>query len=253
MAVNPKINDWSGKRVWLVGASSGIGAALAQSLAQRGARVALSARNAEKLAALRIRDALLAPCDATDTIALSRAHRTVLESFLHIDLIIYLAGDYEPMCADNFKLDQAEKMVEINFIGAMRLSSIVLPCLSAGDGIAFAASVAGYRGLPKALAYGPGKAALIHFAETLYFDLNPKNIGVWLINPGFVATQLTAKNNFAMPSIMSANQAAEAIVQGFSTGKFEIHFPKRFTRIMQSLSFLPYGLYFRLVRRITGA
>jgi short-subunit dehydrogenase len=134
----------------------------------------------------------------------------------------------------------------------MRLAATVLPDLQAGGGIAFVASVAGYRGLPKALAYGPGKAALIHFAECLHLDLAPQGIGVWLINPGFVATRLTARNDFAMPALLSPEQAALATVDGLKAGKFEIHYPKRFTRVMKLLALLPYGLYFPLVRRMTG-
>jgi short-subunit dehydrogenase len=106
--------------------------------------------------------------------------------------------------------------------------------------------------LPKALAYGPGKAALIHFAECLHLDLAPKGIGVWVINPGFVATRLTAKNDFTMPSLLSPEQAAEAIIDGFGRGAFEIHFPKRFTCVLKLLSKLPYAAYFPLIRRITG-
>ncbi len=249
---NPKIADWAGKRIWLMGASSGIGAALARELAQRGARVALSARNLEKLQALGIQGALLLPCDATDTASLASTRSRLLATWRGIDLVIYLAGDYVPMRAGDFDLGAAEQVVAINFNGAMRLAATVLPDLQAGGGIAFVASVAGYRGLPKALAYGPGKAALIHFAECLFLDLAPRGIGVWLINPGFVATRLTAKNDFAMPALLSPEQAALATVDGLKAGKFEIHYPKRFTRVMKLLALLPYGLYFPLVRRMTG-
>jgi short-subunit dehydrogenase len=114
------------------------------------------------------------------------------------------------------------------------------------------ASVAGYRGLPKALAYGPGKAALIHFAECLHLDLAPKGIGVWVINPGFVATQLTAKNDFAMPALLTPPVAALAMVEGFATGRFDIHFPKRFTRVLKLIAHLPYSWSFPLIRRFTG-
>ena len=134
----------------------------------------------------------------------------------------------------------------------MRLASEVLRDLRPGSGIAFVASVAGYRGLPKALAYGPGKAALIHFAEILHLDLAPKGIGVWVINPGVVATQLTAKNDFSMPALMTPSDAALALVDGFRSSAFEIHFPKRFTRVMKLLAHLPYRWYFPLVRRLTG-
>ena len=250
--MNPKIIGWSGKRVWLVGASSGIGAALARELAGRGARLALSARSVDKLRALAIENALLLLCDATDTASLATARASLLAAWRGIDLVIYLAGDYVPMRAGDFDLAVAERVVTVNFNGAMRLTATVLPDLRAGGGIVFVASVAGYRGLPKALAYGPGKAALIHFAECLHLDLAPQGIGVWVVNPGFVATQLTAKNDFAMPALLTPGEAALATVDGLKTGKFEIHFPKRFTRVMKFLALLPYGLYFPLVRRLTG-
>ncbi|MGB9354135.1 MAG: SDR family NAD(P)-dependent oxidoreductase [Azonexus sp.] len=251
--MNPKIVDWSGKRVWLVGASSGIGAALAGELARLGARVALSARSVDKLRALDIPDALLLPCDATDTASLAGARASLLAAWRGVDLVIYLAGDYVPMRTGDFDLAVAEKVITVNFNGGMRLAATVLPDLQAGGGIAFVASVAGYRGLPKALAYGPGKAALIHFAECLHLDLAPQGIGVWVINPGFVATPLTAKNDFAMPALLTPEQAALATVDGLKTGKFEIHYPKRFTRVMKLLALLPYGWYFPLVRRLTGS
>ena len=250
--MNPKIVDWSGKRVWLVGASSGIGAALARELARLGARVALSARSVDKLRALDIPGALLLPCDATDTASLAGARASLLATWRGVDLVIYLAGDYVPMRTGDFDLAVAEKVITVNFNGGMRLAATVLPDLQAGGGIAFVASVAGYRGLPKALAYGPGKAALIHFAECLHLDLAPQGIGVWVINPGFVATPLTAKNDFAMPALLTPEQAALATVDGLKPGKFEIHYPKRFTRVMKLLALLPYGLYFPLVRRLTG-
>lgn len=253
MPRNPTITDWRGKRVWLVGASSGIGAAMARELAGRGARVALSARSADKLAALAIQDALLLPCDATETAGLAAARIALLNAWGGVDLVIYLAGDYVPMRADDFDLDVAEKVITVNFNGAMRLAATVLPDLHPGGGIAFVASVAGYRGLPKALCYGPGKAALIHFAEVLHLDLLPRGIGVWVINPGFVSTQLTAKNDFTMPALLTPEQAAIAAVDGFRRADFEIDFPKRFTRLMKLLAHLPYRWYFPLIRRSTGA
>lgn len=250
--MNPKITDWHGQRVWLVGASTGIGAALARELAGHGARLALSARRIEKLQSLGLADALLLPCDATDTASLAGAREQLLAAWGGLDLVVYLAGDYVPMRADTFDLAVAERVVAVNFNGAMRLAATVLPDLRPGGGIAFVASVAGYRGLPKALCYGPGKAALIHFAEVLHLDLSPRGIGVWVINPGFVATPLTAQNDFSMPALQTPGQAARAMLDGFKTRHFEIHFPKRFTRLMKFLAHLPYGWYFPLIRRLTG-
>lgn len=251
--MNPKMTDWRERRVWLVGASTGIGAALARLLASQGARLALSARSVDKLQALEIADAVLLPCDVTAVDSLAAARQVLQEAWGGIDLVVYLAGDYVPMRADEFDLSRAEQVIDVNFNGALRLLATVLPDLRPGGGIAFVASVAGYRGLPKALCYGPGKAALIHLAECLYLDLAPRGIGVWVINPGFVQTRLTAQNDFSMPALQTPEQAALAVLDGFGTGHFEIHFPKRFTRLLKLLSLLPYRWYFPLIRRITGA
>lgn len=251
--MNPKMTDWRERRVWLVGASTGIGAALARLLASQGARLALSARSVDKLQALEIADAVLLPCDVTAVDSLAAARQVLQEAWGGIDLVVYLAGDYVPMRADEFDLVRAEQVIDVNFNGALRLLATVLPDLRPGGGIAFVASVAGYRGLPKALCYGPGKAALIHLAECLYLDLAPRGIGVWVINPGFVQTRLTAQNDFSMPALQTSEQAALALLDGFRTGHFEIHFPKRFTRLLKLLSLLPYRWYFPLIRRITGA
>jgi short-subunit dehydrogenase len=251
--MNPRIADWRGRRVWLIGASAGIGAALAQGLASRGARLALSARRNEALAALGVAEALLLPCDATDAASLASAHEALRAAWGGCDLVVYLAGDYRAMDATDFVLADAERLIEVNFLGALRLAAAVLPALlREGGGIAFVASVAGYRGLPRALAYGPGKAALIHFAECLHLELAPRGIGVWLVNPGFVATRLTARNDFAMPALMTPEQAADAMLAGFASGRFEIHFPRRFSWWMKFAAALPARIYFPLVRRFTG-
>ena len=251
--MNPKISTWAGKRVWLLGASTGIGAAMARELAGRGAKLALAARSADKLQALGIEGALILPCDATDAASLAGVRQALLAAWGGVDLVVYLAGDYLPMRADDFDLARAEQVIAVNFNGALRLAATVLPDLQPGGGIAFVASVAGYRGLPKALCYGPGKAALIHFAECLHLDLEARGIGVWVINPGFVQTRLTAQNDFAMPALLTPAQAAIFAVDGFKTGNFEIHFPKRFSYVLKLLSLLPYRWYFPLIRRLTGA
>ncbi len=252
MGWNPKITDWAGRRVWLVGASTGIGAALAYELVRRGARLALSGRDCGKLQALGIDGALLLTCDATDTASLDAARKSLLAAWGGVDLVVYLAGDYVPMGAENFDLARAEKLLAVNFNGGMHLVATVLDDLKPGGGIAFVASVAGYRGLPRALGYGPGKAALIHFAEILHLDLAPKGIGIWVINPGFVATPLTAQNEFAMPALLTPEQAAIATVNGLAKGNFEIHFPRRFTLWLKLLAHLPYAWSFPLIRRLTG-
>jgi NAD(P)-dependent dehydrogenase (short-subunit alcohol dehydrogenase family) len=170
-----------------------------------------------------------------------------------LDCVVYCAGHYNAMRA--FALDVAETLrhMEVNYNGALYLLHAVLPALLAqGSGhISLVGSVAGYRGLPNSLAYGPSKAALIHLAETLYLDLQAKGIGVSLINPGFVQTPLTANNAFKMPALITPPVAAQAILKGWAAGSFEIHFPKRFTRWLKLLRLLPYRAYFALVSRAT--
>ncbi len=255
--MNTPIRNWRDQRVWLLGASSGIGEALARALVARGARVALSARRAERLDALarELPNTPSLPCDAADPQSLALAAEKVLTAWGGVDLAVYLAGDYQPMRAWDYDHRVAERLLAVNLLGAMSFAAALTPILlRQGQGqIAFVSSVAGYRGLPKALAYGPSKAALSNFAEALYLDLAPRGLGVRLINPGFVATPLTAKNDFAMPALISPQQAAEEILRGLAGSGFEIHFPKRFTRWLKLLRLLPYRLYFPLVRRFTRA
>jgi NAD(P)-dependent dehydrogenase (short-subunit alcohol dehydrogenase family) len=260
MALNPRTADWAGKTAWLVGASSGIGLATAKSLHARGARVVVSARTAEALhdfvAAHPGSEAIA--LDVSDHAALCAASAEITRRFGGIDLVMYCAGTYTPMRATAFDLPVALRHQQVNVHGALLLLDAVLPQLlkqadeGRGGHLSLVSSVAGYRGLPQGLAYGPTKAALIHLAETLYLDLQPVGLGVSLINPGFVATALTAQNDFAMPALMTPQAAAEAILRGWARGEFEIHFPKRFTRVLGLLRCLPYSWYFRAVSRLTG-
>ena len=247
-SLNTPISDWQGRRVWIVGASSGIGAALAADLDARGARLALSARSAGRL-----RDVMVLPLDVTDAGAFTPAMMQILDAWGGLDLVILNAGTYTPLRAWDLTTDIARQTVHTNLLGVMDGVAAVVPQMLRQQcgAIAIVGSVAGYRGLPKALAYGPSKAALINFAETLYLDLAPQGVSVFIINPGFVATPLTAQNYFDMPALISAEDAARRIVRGFAGGAFEIHFPQRFTRVMKLLRWLPDRLYFSLVSRGT--
>jgi short-subunit dehydrogenase len=257
--LNPKIKHWQGLRIWLVGASSGIGAALALELASRGAILALSARRAEKLDELRAslgpdaKPHMCLPLDVTEVEDLRAATATLIQAWKKIDLVIWLAGDYSAMSSESFDLARAISITQVNYLALLNGMDRLLPQFlrQGSGGIVLVASVAGYRGLPKALAYGPSKAALINFAEVLYLDLHKHGIGVWLANPGFVATPLTAANPFRMPALIQPKDAAYAMVEGLASGHFELHFPKRFTRWVKFARLLPYGLYFRLIRRVT--
>jgi len=257
MSLNNKITDWSQKRVWIVGASTGIGAALADLLHARGAKLAVSARSADKLAAMATRfgasRALALPLDITDVDSIHAAEQELIAAWGGYDLVIFMADDYTAMRAWELDLKVAQRMVDVNLGGFMNGLSVVIPTLmkQKSGGIALVSSVAGYRGLPKSLVYGPTKAALINLAETLYIDLKDKGLDIYLINPGFVKTPLTAQNDFEMPSIITPEVAALEIEKGFAKGEFEMHFPKRFTNMLKVLRHLPYSLYFRAIKKST--
>jgi NADP-dependent 3-hydroxy acid dehydrogenase YdfG len=245
--------DVAGKHIWLVGASAGIGAALAKALANAGATLTVSARNAELLNALVQEMAGTAhraiTLDVTDGASVANAWDEVTEIALP-DMVIYNAGAYEPMAATEFDLNKIEQIIDVNFRGALRVLSHIIPAFVARNSghIALVGSVAGYRGLPGAMGYGASKAALIHFAENLRADFAATKIRVTIINPGFVKTQLTTKNDFYMPCMVTPEVAATAIMRGLKRDDFEIHFPHRFTRVLKFFSLLPNGIYFRLLR-----
>ena len=259
-SLNPRVRDWRGRRVWIVGASSGIGAALARELFTRGARVALSARREEPLRELagpaaQIGSALILPMDVTRPGSVRDALQTIVDRWQGIDVVLWVAGTYRPMRAYDFDLADAHRIVQTNLGGVVNGLASIMPVLigQRSGAIGIVSSVAGFNGLPMSLVYGPTKAALINLAQSLYFDLHPLGIGVHLINPGFVETPLTELNEFPMPAIVSAQTAANRILTGFARGEFETHFPRRFTGTMKLLQLLPYRLYFAVVKRITDS
>ena len=254
VALNPPIKNWTAQKVWIIGASSGIGLALAQCLHEQGAEVLLSARRVEAVSdwcATR-KNTWAYPLDVSDPARVAAQWSVLLEQHGVPDLIVYAAGHYLPLRAEAFNLAEMERQNDINYLGACRVLAVALPSLvTLGRGhIALISSVAGYRGLPNALAYGPTKAALINLAEILFHDLRPRGIGVSLINPGFVKTALTDQNGFHMPALLTPDQAARQIVRGWSQGRFEIDFPKRFTFWLRLVRCLPNRLYFSLLKRI---
>ena len=255
MALNKPITSFYNKRIWVIGASSGIGFACTKDFLSHGAKVAISARRADLLQ--EINDAypsdqvLSLALDARNHSELSMAYQAIKDAWGGLDLIVFVSGIYEPMRADSFDLSKAKNIIDLNILGPMSACAVVLPdfisCQSGG--IAIVSSVAGYSGLPKALAYGPSKAAMINFCENLYYDLKPKGISVYMINPGFVATDATANNDFEMPALITPEKASEYILDGIQAGKFDIHFPKRFSLFLKFLRILPYPLYFYLLKK----
>jgi NAD(P)-dependent dehydrogenase (short-subunit alcohol dehydrogenase family) len=255
LQLNTPITDWQGRRVWLVGASTGIGLACAQALRAAGAQVVVSARNAQGVQDWAAQDAGVQwhALDVGEPLQVQATARAILAQG-PLDLVVYAAGYYQAQRATAMDIDNLLQHDKVNYQGALQVIHAVLPSMLARQSghISLLSSVAGWRGLPNGLAYGPTKAALTHLAETLYLDLQDQGIGVSVVNPGFVATPLTAQNQFTMPALISPEQAAREMLQGWAQGQFDIHFPKRFTLWLKLLRLLPYRLYFPLVRKFTG-
>jgi short-subunit dehydrogenase len=251
--MNTRITDWPQQRVWIVGASSGIGAALAQELQARGAHIAVSARRREALEKLAtLPSTIVAPLDICIPEQVSATCEALVKQWGRIDLVVWLAGNYKPMHAWDFDRLVALDILATNYGGLLNGLDCLLPQLIKQNrgGIAIVASVAGYRGLPKALAYGPTKAAMINLAEILHGDLHPKGISVYLVNPGFVETPLTAQNTFAMPGLLDTRSAAAMLIRGLERGRFEITFPWAFTTWMKLLRLMPNRVYLALMRKV---
>ncbi|WP_308389278.1 SDR family NAD(P)-dependent oxidoreductase [Acidithiobacillus sp. AMEEHan] len=247
---------WQNRRCWLIGASTGIGAATAQALHAAGARLALSARRQDQLEQVLPAAAqpLILPADVQDLTSLQAAHTEILRHWQGIDVLVYLAGAYTPARAWELDLHRAEEILDINYRGALRSLAAALPgWQERGAGqIVLVSSIAAVRGLPQSLYYGPSKAALTHLAEVLRLDLEPRGFHVQVVHPGFVATPLTAQNTFSMPHLMRPEDAAQALLRGMRSKRFEIQFPRAFTRRFSLLRCLPYRWYFPLIRRATG-
>jgi short-subunit dehydrogenase len=242
------------KIVWITGASTGIGRELALHYARRGCRVAISARSLEKLTTLAGMNNLLVPfaVDVTDQQAVARVHNAITTQLGPIDLAILNAGVWDQMVSREFDAKRVTDSMVVNYNGmANALEPLIRDMVVRRAGhLALVASVAGYRGLPKAAAYAPSKAALISLAEVLRLELAADNIAVSVINPGFVETPMTSINTFPMPFILTAEDAAERIMQGLDTKKFEIAFPWQLVTILKLLRILPGPLYYWIARRL---
>lgn len=234
-----------GQRYWLVGASDGLGAALAEALAARGIRLVLSARASDRLTALAERlGAEAVPMDVADRASVREAAAKVGP----VDGLVWLAGVYWPMRAQDWQADQVEAMCDINFTGCARVLGAVLPGMVARDAghVVITGSLSGFRGLPGAVGYGASKAACMSLAETLYCDLRGTGVKVQLANPGFIRTRLTALNEFAMPQIMEPSEAAAQMIRLMESERFSRSFPTPFQWVFRLANFLPDALYYRI-------
>ncbi|WP_114395078.1 SDR family NAD(P)-dependent oxidoreductase [Oleisolibacter albus] len=241
---------------WVTGASSGIGEHVALILAARGWTVAASARRGEVLADLARRAGgpgriLPLPLDITDPAAVRTAVAGLEAEHGPVALAVLNAGTYVPDSARTFSAEAFRQTVEVNLMGSAQCLEALLPGMirrRLGQ-LVLVSSVAGYRGLPRSLAYGASKAALINLAESLKLDVERFGLKVQLVTPGFIKTPLTDRNDFPMPFLMPVEQAALRLVDALGQDRFEISFPRRFTFWLRRLRCLPYPLYFTLVRR----
>jgi len=245
------MTSYKGKHIWIIGASSGIGEALARNLAQKGAHIILSARSADKLNA--INESLggghsVMPVDAGSADDLFVAAKKIQK----LDSVIFMAALYAPHSKKTKDINFIHDMIAVNIGGAFNTVNAVLHIFEKqGFGqICLCGSVAGYRGLPYGQPYCATKAAVMNYAESLKIELEDQNIDVKVISPGFVKTPLTDKNEFPMPMMIEAEAAAQEISRALLSSKFEIHFPKRFTWIMKALKILPAFLYFPVARKM---
>lgn len=236
-----------GKRYWIVGASEGLGRALAVHLSQEGVRLALSARSEERLQELADSlpsEATVHPVDVTDLDGVMATARALGP----IDGVIVLMGVYWPMRAGAFDAEQVEAMCDVNFTGSARVLSTVIPTMVARDEghVVLVGSLSGFRGLPGAIGYGASKAGVMHLAENLRAELQQTGVLVQLMNPGFIKTRLTDKNEFQMPFLMEPEEAADHIWRAMQTTRFQTNFPRVFSWLFRGGNFLPAPLYYRL-------
>ena len=239
------------KKIWITGASSGIGKALAEKFAFEGWRVAVSARREEILDEMANNKNIFSyPLDVTNQEQISDVFSKIISEFGNLDLCVFSSGTYDPKLEQEINIEQNKFVMETNFFG-------VLHCIKSAekyfkdkqDGhISVVSSIAAYRGLPNSSGYGPSKAALTNLTESLYFDFKKHNVRISLVSPGFIKTPLTDKNELPMPFIKSPEYAAEKMFNGLTkSNTFEIHFPIALTLLLKFLRILPYRIYLFLI------
>ena len=242
------------KKIWITGASSGIGKAVALKFASEGWRVAISARREKLLDELAKNQNIKSfPLDVTNQTQIRSVFKNILNEFGDLDICLFSSGTYEPKDEQSIDPDKIKNVINVNFLG-------VIDCVKAVEDyfknkksghISIVSSIAGYRGLPNSSGYGPSKAALTNFSESIYFDFKKFGVRISVISPGFIKTPLTDKNAFPMPFLKTPEYAAEKIFNGLVKGNsFEIHFPKSLTLTLKFLRILPYKLYLFLVDKL---
>lgn len=245
--------SFQGKTYWIIGASEGLGRAVAHLLSRHGAKLVLSARSEDRLKSLvdELPGRAGYQCiDVRDTDSVAKAAQAVARDHGPIDGMIFLAGVYWPMGAKDIDPDKLEAMCDVNFTGAARcLAQVVPEMVKRGAGhIVLTGSLSGFRGLPGAMGYGASKAGVMALAEGLRADLKGSGVKVQLANPGFIKTRLTDKNDFKMPFLMEPEQAARQMVELMMGDAFARSFPTAFSYVFRGSRFLPNWLYYSLFR-----
>ena len=239
------------KKIWITGASSGIGKALAEKFASEGWKVAISARRKEILDEMANNENISSyPLDVTNQDQINNVFTKIINEFGNLDLCVFSSGTYDPKLEQEINIKQNKFVMETNFFGVLYcIKSVEKYFKDKKNGhISIVSSIAAYRGLPNSSGYGPSKAALTNLTESLYFDFKKYNVRVSLVSPGFIKTPLTDKNDFPMPFIKSPEFAADKMFKGLTKTKaFEIHFPKALTMLLKLLRILPYKIYLFLV------
>ena len=242
------------KKIWVTGASTGIGKAVAEKFSKEGWKVAISARREELLKNIAQDNNIFDyPLDVTNEKKADEVFKKILEDFKSIDLCIFNAGTYEPKLEEEISKEQIRKTMEVNFFGVVNCIKAVEKYFKnkKNGHISIVSSIAGYRGLPNSSGYGPSKAAVSNLAESLYFDFKKDNVKISLISPGFIKTPMTDKNEFRMPFIKSPEFAAEKIYNGLvKSNSFEITFPKQLTTIFKLFKVLPNRIYLFLISKL---
>ena len=242
------------KKIWVTGASTGIGKAVAEKFSKEGWKVAISARRGELLKDIAKDNNIFAyPLDVTNENKVEEIFKKILEDFKSIDLCIFNAGTYDPKLEKEINPEQIRKTMEVNFFGVVNCVKAVEKYFKnkKSGHISIVSSIAGYRGLPNSSGYGPSKAALSNLTESLYFDFKKYNVKISLISPGFIKTPMTDKNKFRMPFIKSPEFAAEKIYNGLvKSDAFEITFPKQLTTLFKFFKVLPNRMYLFLISKL---
>ncbi|MDG1996315.1 MAG: SDR family NAD(P)-dependent oxidoreductase [Emcibacteraceae bacterium] len=246
-------NAW--KNVWVIGGSTGLGAELVKKFTNEGINTYVSARNKDVLNSVceASESATPYPLDITDKAACVTAVSDIYQSLDALpDLIILNAAVYSPMNVENFNVDEISTMIDVNYLGVVNMFAALLPFREEKKQVTIAAvtSPSGWRGLPGGLGYGPSKAAVINMIECMKPELDQYGFDLRVVNPGFIKTRLTDKNDFKMPQLMSSEDAASRMIKGLATNKFDISFPNPFLSIMKLLRILPYWLYFKIVKKL---